>query len=125
MELKSCPFCGKPAEFISLQSGFAIICSDHNCLGGIETRFGRMDNPEIFKAKLVANWNKRDKDVAAVEAAVECAIAYRDEVYDDCQEPYDSHGQCCVDVLDEVINRLRCFTCKEAVEAWNRRANDV
>lgn len=118
-KLKHCPHCGLPVELIETQYGFSIICSDHNCLGGIEIRCGTMANKEIFKRKLIANWNRRKPEVGAVEAAKECLLQYRDEIYDLCQEPYDEHGQCCVEVLEEAINRLSCFTCQEAVDAWN------
>lgn len=116
--LNNCPHCGLPVEFLSLHSGFAIICSDHNCLGGMDVHYGTQDNPELFKKKLISNWNKRKPEIRAVEAAVECTIDYRDKIYDECQEPYDEHGQCCIDCIDEIINRLRCFTCQEAVDAW-------
>lgn len=122
--LKRCPHCNGPVELIETQYGFAIICADHNCLGGMEVRCGLMDDREIFKAKLIYNWNKRDHENIAVEAALECLAEYRQSVYNSCQEPYDEHGQCCVDVLDEAINRLSCFTCQEAVDAWNGHTED-
>lgn len=123
-ELSLCPHCQKPVELIQMQSGFAIICSDHNCLGGMEIHYGTCDNPEIYKAKLISNWNRRTPEVRAVAAAIECLIAYREEIYGMCQEPYDEHGQCCIDVLDEAINRVRCFTCHEAVDAWEKGTDD-
>lgn len=117
-ELVSCPHCGKPVEFINTRGGYAIICSDHSCLGRMEIHYGWMDNREIFKKKLIANWNRRQPEIRAVDAAVNCILKYRKELYDSCQEPYDEHGQCCIDVADEIINRLRCFTVQDAVDAW-------
>lgn len=124
VELKPCPFCGKPVNFIRIQWGFAIVCSDKNCLGCMQVRYGTCDNEEIFKAKLISDWNKRSPQVPAIEAAWNCILQYRNEIYAACQEPYDDHGGCCIEVLDEVLNRLNCFTASAAVEAWNGRVSD-
>ena len=120
--LNPCPHCQKPVELIPIQNGFAIICSDHNCLGGMDIHYGECDNPEIFKAKLISNWNKRDPEICAVSAAVECLIEYGREINEENQRPWSNHGSCCIDVLDEAINMVRCFTCREAVEAWYKEA---
>jgi len=123
-ELKPCPFCGKKAELFSIQGGFAIGCEDKNCLGVMQIHYGRCDNREIFKQKLIANWNKREPEVVAITAALECLDSYMDDLKKSMQEPYDEHGYCCVRVLDEALNRLQCFTSAAAVEAWNRREGD-
>ena len=124
MELKPCPFCGQPARIFRIQNGYAICCNDKSCLGMMEIRFGSCDNEIIFKEKLISNWNKRQPEVVAVQAAFECIREYRNGIYDDMQEPYDDHGNCCMQVLDEALNRLQCFTTIAAIEAWNRRVND-
>lgn len=123
--LRNCPHCNKPVEFVSIQSGYAIICSDHNCLGGMQIHYGWNDDGEIFKQKLISNWNRRTPDVAAVDAAMNCIEAYRKELYESCQEPYDEHGACCVETADEILNRLQCFTCQEAVDAWQHNKSTV
>ena len=123
-ELKPCPFCGGEVRFVSIQNGFAIVCGDKNCLGQMRIMFGRCDNKEIFRETLISNWNKRNPEVRAVIAAYECIEDYRNTLYEETQESYDEHGGCCIDVLDEVLNRLQCFTTTAAVEAWNRRADN-
>lgn len=125
IELRNCPYCNEPVEFITIQGGYAIICSDHNCLGGMQIHFGWKDDGEIFKQKLISNWNHRTPDVEAVDSAMRCIEAYRNELYDSCQEPYDEHGMCCVETADEILNRLQCFTCREAVDAWQRDKTGV
>lgn len=120
-DLKPCPFCGKNAELITSQNGFAVVCADKNCLGLMQIHYGSCDYEEVFKQKLIANWNKREPEVAAIEAALECLDSYEDDLRDRMQEPYDEHGYCCLRVLDEALNRLQCFTSVAAIEAWNRR----
>jgi hypothetical protein len=121
-ELKPCPFCGSEVRLVRIQSGFAIVCNSRNCLGSMRVNYGSCDNEKIFMEKLFSDWNKREPEVLAVTAAVECIEEYRNTLYDKTQEPYDEHGYCCISVLDEVLNRLRCFTASAAVEAW--RAED-
>lgn len=58
--------------------------------------------------------------INAVVSAVECIEEYRNTVYEETQEPYDEHGYCCIAVLDEAINRLKCFTSFAAVKTWIR-----
>ncbi len=116
--LKKCPNCGKPAGLIRIQGGFAIICADKNCLSKMEIHYGTCDNKELFKQKLIDNWNERRPDVPAIAAALNCLEAYRDELERNMQEPYDEHGSCCLRALDEALNRLQCFTSARAVEAW-------
>ena len=120
-KLNHCPHCGKPVELIRTQYGFAIICTDHTCLGGMEIRAGLRDDEELFKRKLIANWNKRQPEIRAVDSAIQCIENYGDELYQSMQEPYDEHGQCCIDVVNEILNRLMCFTCQEAVDAWQEK----
>ena len=123
-ELKPCPFCGERVELRGVQGGFYIACKGRNCLGGMNIKYGSCDNSEIFLEKLVSDWNSRRPEVPAVTAAVECIEDYRNALYEKTQEPYDEHGCCCISVLDEVLNRLQCFTASAAIEAWNRRAED-
>ena len=118
-ELQPCPHCRKPVELIDTQGGYAIICTDHNCLGGMEIHYGWKDDREIFKRKLISNWNRRTPEVRAVNAAVECIREYGKELYESMQEPYDEHGACCMQVVEEVLNRLTCLTSQEAVDAWS------
>lgn len=125
MVLGTCPFCGAEVRLVHIQNGYAIVCEDKNCLGQMRITFGTCDNEEIFLEKLVSNWNKRKPEVMAVTAAYECIEEYRNAIYDETQEEYDDHGCCCVDVLDEALNRLRCFTSSVAVDVWiNRRAGE-
>ena len=119
MNLISCPHCHKPVEFVEIQGGYAIVCSDHNCLGGMSIHYGWYDDREIFKNKLISNWNKRTPEVRAVNAAVECIRKYGEDLYASMQEPYDEHGACCMQVVDEILNRLNCFTSQSAVDAWD------
>lgn len=123
-ELKPCPFCGEQVRLVDIYSGYAIVCEGRNCLGMMQIKYGSCDNKEVFKEKLISDWNSRKPEVLAVTAAIECIEEYRSILYEETQEPYDEHGCCCISVLDEVLNRLRCFTTSAAVEAWNRRAED-
>ena len=121
VELKLCPFCGNKVSLVRIQNGYAIVCNGRNCLGGMSIKFGLCDDEEIFLQKLISDWNSRKPEVLAVEAAVECIEDYRETLYNMAQEPYDDYGCCCMEVLDEVLNRLQCFTSVAAIEAWNRR----
>lgn len=121
VELKPCPFCGGEVRLVHIQSGFAIVCESRNCLGGMSVKYGSCDNEEIFLEKLVSDWNSRKPEVLAVTAAIECIEDYRNTLYEETQEPYDEHGCCCISVLDEVLNRLRCFTASAAVEVWAKK----
>lgn len=120
-ELKPCPFCGSEVNLVHIHNGFAVVCSDKNCLGQMRITYERCDNKEIFLEKLLSDWNKRKPEVRAVTAAYACIEEYRNTLYEEIQEPYDEHGDCCISVLDEVLNRLNCFTSSVAIEAWNRR----
>ena len=119
-ELNPCPYCGREVRLVRIQNGFAIVCEDKNCLGMMKIEFGRCDNRAIFLEKLVSNWNKRNPEVQAVKAAYACIEEFRNTLYEEMQEPYDDRGSCCTDVLDEVLNRLNCFTSSAAVEAWDK-----
>ena len=123
VELLRCPHCNSEMRLVKIQYGYAIVCTDRNCLGGMEIKSGTNDNNEIYLAALISNWNKRNPEVRAITAAIECIENYRNQIYDEMQEPYDTHGCCCTDVLDEAINRLRCFTSSAAVETWIREIN--
>lgn len=124
-KLEHCPHCGKEMKLVTIQYGFAIVCTDRNCLGGMSIHYGSCDNKELFLTKLIDNWNKRQPEVRAVTAAIECIHEYGEDLYRQCQEPYDSHGQCCIDTVEEILNRLNCFTSAAAVDVWmNKRGND-
>ena len=118
MKLNPCPHCGSEVHLVNMHNGYAIVCNDKNCLCQMRVMFGSCDNKEIFLKKLISDWNKRSPEVRAVTAAIECIEEYRNTIYDETQEEYDDHGCCCVDVLDEVLNRLLCFTSVDAVEEW-------
>ena len=123
-ELKPCPFCGEQVELIGIPFGFTIVCQGRNCLGSMSIKYGSCDNREIFLRKLISDWNSRKPEIPAVTAAIECIEDYRKNLYEETQEPYDEHGYCCIRVLDEVLNRLQCFTTSAAIEAWNRRVEN-
>lgn len=118
VELSRCPHCNSKMNIVEIQYGYAIVCTNKNCLGGMQIKYGSSDNKIMFLTTLISNWNKRSPEVRAVTAAIECIEEYRNSIHEQMQEPYDDHGQCCIDVLDEVLNRLHCFTSSEAVEVW-------
>lgn len=124
-ELKPCPFCGSEVKLVRIQYGFAVVCNARNCLGGMTIKYGTCDNKNIFLEKLMSDWNSRKPEVLAVTAAIECIEDYRAALYDQTQEPYDEHGCCCISVLDEVLNRLQCFTSSAAIEAWRSKGVEV
>ena len=123
IELARCPHCNNKMRAIRIQSGYAIICTDKNCLCKMEIYYGSDDHAKLYLAMLVSNWNKRSPEIRAVTAAVECITQYRNQLYNEMQEPYDTHGQCCIDVLDEALNRLQCFTSTAAVDVWINEIN--
>lgn len=108
--LAPCPHCGAGAQLLTLQNGYAIVCDDKNCLSMMQIKYGSCDNKELFLQKLISDWNKRSPEIKAVTEAIKGVREYRDHIYDEAQEPYDEHGSCCIDVLDEAINILQCFT---------------
>ena len=108
--LAPCPHCGAGAHLITIQNGYAIVCDDKNCLCLMQIKYGSCDNKYIFLKKLIADWNKRAPEIKAVTEAIRSIREYRNHIYDETQEPYDEHGYCCIDVLDEAINILQCFT---------------
>ena len=122
-ELARCPHCNSEMRLVEIHRGYAIVCTDKNCLGGMQIKYGTNDNKEIFLATLISNWNKRKPEVRAITAATGCIEEYRKRVYNKMQEPYDEHGQCCINVLDEVMNLLRCFTVNAAVDMWLKETN--
>lgn len=123
IELNRCPHCNSEMRLVETQRGYAIVCTDKNCLGGMQIKYGTNDNKEIFLATLISNWNKRNPEVRAVTAATACIEEYRNRLYNNMQEPYDDHGQCCIDVIDEVLNLLRCFTVSAAIDVWFKEIN--
>ena len=110
IRLAPCPHCGTFARLVDTHNGYAIVCGDKNCLGQMRVQFGSCDNKELFLQKLVSDWNRRVPDIKAVTAAIESVTEYRDHIYEESQEEYDMHCGCCVDVLDEAINIMNCFT---------------
>lgn len=108
--LAPCPHCGASARLVTLHSGYAVVCNNATCLGMMQIQFGSYDNKDVFLQKLISDWNRRAPEIKAVTEAIRCIREYRDNIYDETQEPYDEHGSCCIDVLDETINILRCFT---------------
>lgn len=107
--LDVCPHCGKEVEF--LISGYTayIICSDHNCLGGLRVSWGTNDKPYVFIEKLKSNWNKRCADQNALIKAINYLEEFRDEVYQQTQEEDAERWGCCLDTLDEAINKAKAF----------------
>lgn len=124
-ELNPCPHCGSPVRLVHISHGYAIVCEDKNCLGGMQINFGSCDNEEIFLAKLISDWNNRQPEISAVITAINCIENYRNNLYEEMQGPYDEHGYCCIEVLDEVLNRLQCFTSIAAVKAWKENNNET
>lgn len=116
--LAPCPHCRSRAHVVDIHNGFAIVCEDKNCLGQMRVHYGSCDDKNVFLMKLVSDWNKRRPEIRAVTAAVECLTQYRNELYDANQKEYAYHGNCCIEALDEAINRLKCFTSTNAVEQW-------
>lgn len=108
--LAPCPHCGTSAQLLDLQNGYAVVCGDKNCLCEMRVKFGSCDNKDIFLHKLISDWNKREPEIKSVTLAIQQVREYRDRIYEETQEEYDDHGGCCVDVLDEAINILQCFT---------------
>lgn len=109
-KLAPCPHCGSGAHLVDIYNGYAIVCDDKNCLGDMYIKFGSCDIKELFLKKLVSDWNKREPSNRAVVEAIERVREYRNHIYEENQEEYSDHGGCCVDVLDEVLNILLCFT---------------
>lgn len=110
IRLAPCPHCGSGAHLVDIHNGYAIVCDDKNCLGDMYIKFGSCDNKELFLQKLISDWNRRVPEIKAVVEAIKSITEYRDTIYEETQEEYDNHGGCCVDVLDEAINILMCFT---------------
>lgn len=110
IRLAPCPHCGTFARLVDTHNGYAIVCGDKNCLGQMRVQFGSCDDKKLFLQKLVADWNRRIPDIKAVTAAIDRVQEYRDHIYEETQEEYDNHGGCCVDVLDETLNIMNCFT---------------
>lgn len=106
----SCPHCGKETEFYISGYKAHIICSDHNCWGGMTAQWGTHDEPYRFIEKMKASWNQRAQDGHAIVAATKYIEEYREEVRRDLQSEYSEYCQHCLDVLDEVLNKLDCFT---------------
>lgn len=106
----SCPHCGKESEFLIGYDEAHIICSDHNCLGKMSVHWGTRDEPYRFIEKMKANWNKRTPDGHAIIEATAYIEKYRKEVYNDSQEEYSDCCAHCVEVVDEILNKLLCFT---------------
>lgn len=104
-----CPHCGKETEFSIRGNKAHIICSDHNCWGGMSVQWGTHNEPYRFIEKMKASWNLRTPDGYGIVAAKRCIEKYREEIYQDTQQEYSDHCRYCVEVLDEVLNKLECF----------------
>ena len=123
IELLRCPHCNSKMSLVEIQRGYAIVCTDKNCLGGMRITYGSDDNKELFLTTLISNWNKRNPEVRAITAATECIEHFRNKIQNEIQEPYDEHGHCCIDVLDKTLNLLQCFTVSAAIEVWIKELN--
>ena len=109
MGLEPCPHCGKDVEFFISGNTAFIYCSDHNCLGGSRVSWGTNDTPYIFIEKLKANWNNRCADQNALVKALEYLDKFRNELYQQTQNEDSERWGCCVDTLDEAIDKARMF----------------
>ena len=107
--LDVCPHCGKEVEFLVSGGTAYIICSDRNCLGGIRISWGTNDKAYIFIEKLKSNWNKRCADQNALIKAIEYLEEFRDELYQQTQNEYAEKWSCCLNTLDEAINKAKAF----------------
>lgn len=116
INLALCPHCGSEVELINIQGGFAIVCTDKNCLGQMRIQYGSCDDRKLFLNKLITDWNKRQLEVTSIRAAIDNISTYRDFIHDESQEEWSEHCSYCVDVLDEVINRLVCFNTGNIVD---------
>lgn len=106
-----CPHCGKESEFVCHPTKAYVICSDRNCWGGMNVKWGTDDDPEVFIAKMRRNWNKRAaSNNTGLEAAIKSVEKLRERIYAENQLPYSEHDQLCVDVLDEALLKMSCFT---------------
>lgn len=86
-----------------------------------------MNRKEILEAAAKCVCGDREQDYGSPENNFQTIAKLLDHLsvlHDEMQEPYDEHGSCCLDVLDETLNRLRCFTTSAAVEAWIRRVDN-
>ena len=107
--LLNCPHCGKEVEFFVSGNVAYIFCSDRNCWSGTRCQWGTADEPYRFIEKMKNDWNKRTPDGNALVAAIEYIVEYRNYVYQEAQKEYSDYCYYCIDVLDEVINKLECF----------------
>ena len=107
--LATCPHCGKEVEFLIHGNTAYIFCSDHNCWGGSRVSWGTLDKPYIFIEKLKANWNKRVPEQNALVKAIEYIEEYRNQIYEQNQQECSEYFGCCVDALDEAIQKAKAF----------------
>lgn len=109
--LECCPHCGKPVEYVEKSYEAYIICSDHNCLGGMSIKWGTQDDSSKYLMKLWADWNKRAKEQTAlcqcIKAVEQQRIALEKELAED---PYSNNCMYCLDVLDKALDTMRVFT---------------
>lgn len=106
----NCPYCGKETEFAIGYSEAHIMCSDHNCLGMMSVHWGTHDEPYRFIEKMKANWNKRNPDTSTLIGAIDYIHKYRNVVYDDSQKEYSDCCAHCVEVVDDILDKLITFT---------------
>lgn len=123
--LAPCPHCGSDVKIVDIQNGFAIVCTDKNCLGQMRIQYGSCDDQKLFLNKLVTDWNKRQLESVAIRAAIDNVSKYRELLYDEMQEEYDEHCSCCLDTLDDVINRLVCYTAGNIVDPRAGRIREL
>ncbi len=105
----NCPHCGKETEFFIRGNKAYIVCSDHDCWGGMDCQWGTCDEPWRFIEKMKASWNQRTPDGYGIVAAKRYIEEYREEIYQDSQREDSCYGFFCVEVLDAVLNKLECF----------------
>lgn len=105
----SCPHCGKETEFYIHGNSASVICSDHNCWGGMTCNWGGQDEPYRFIEKMKACWNQRTPSGHSIIAARDYIRKYRDSIQEEIQQGESDFSGCCLDVLDKALNKLECF----------------
>ena len=104
-----CPHCGKPSEFLRGMSEAHVICSDHNCWGGMSCHWGTSDNPEIFIDKMKNDWNKRIPISTPLRNAINAMEVYRNMIAEQTNIPDADYWESHIEVIDEVISKARLF----------------
>lgn len=107
--LLGCPHCGKEVEFFISGQVAYIFCSDHNCHGGMRIQWGGHDEPYRFIERMKTSWNQRTPNGYGIIAAKRYIEKYRNEIYQAAQREDPDYCNFCIEVLDEVLNKLDCF----------------